>query len=265
MSARGGARGRALRAARTAIALLIAAPAPALASCGGAEFRAVPSSPDAGVDVSDDGHPPPQASAPEVGTSDVEAASDAGSAETTIVEAASDAGSAETTIDLTPSKDAYVEDGALASTSFGASAQLRVKGNSGGTLDRNSWLSFDISGFSSVRIARLRLWVVSLDTGNTNPIPNDVSYAPTTSDGWSESMLTWNTAPAAGPQVATAIVADAQLDTWIEFDVTAPVSTDADGVATLVVTSPPYTGRGLTYSSREGADKPVLRVTGLPR
>ena len=251
MSARGGARGRALRAARTAIALLIAAPAPALASCGGAEFRAVPSSPDAGVDVSDDGHPPPQASAPEVGTSDVEAASDAGSAETTI--------------DLTPSKDAYVEDGALASTSFGASAQLRVKGNSGGTLDRNSWLSFDISGFSSVRIARLRLWVVSLDTGNTNPIPNDVSYAPTTSDGWSESMLTWNTAPAAGPQVATAIVADAQLDTWIEFDVTAPVSTDADGVATLVVTSPPYTGRGLTYSSREGADKPVLRVTGLPR
>jgi hypothetical protein len=251
MSARGVVRGRALRAARTAIALLIASPAPALASCGGAEFRAVPSSPDAGVDVSDDGHPPPEASAPEVGTSDVEEASDAGPAETTI--------------DLTPSKDAYVEDGALASTSFSASAQLRVKGNSGGTLDRNSWLSFDVSGFSSVRVARLRLWVVSLDTGNTNPIPNDVSYAPTTSDGWSESMLTWSTAPAAGPQVATAIVADAQLDTWIEIDVTAPVSTDADGVATFVVTSPPYTGRGLTYSSREGADKPILRVTGLPR
>ena len=43
------------------------------------------------------------------------------------------------------------------------------------------------------------------------------------------------------------------------------VATDSDGVATFVVTSPQYTGRGLTYSSREGAYKPILRITGIQR
>ena len=48
-----------------------------------------------------------------------------------------------------------------------------------------------------------------------------------------------------------------------EFDVTTGVSADSDGSATFVVTSPQNTGRGLTYSSREGTSKPVLRVTGI--
>jgi len=254
-------RHRPTRFARTARLLATLLAAAAFTSCGGAEFRAAAGSPDAGVDVADDG--PPEACAPEVWASDVGAALDA--AATSDADSASEGGRAETTVDLTPSKDAYVEDGTLADTNFGASAQLRVKGNSGGTLDRSSWLSFDVSGFASVSGARLRLWVVSLDTGNTNPIPNDLAYAPTASDGWSESTLTWNSAPAAGPHVASTIVSDAQLDAWVEVDVTAPVATDSDGVATLVVTSPQLTGRGLTYSSREGADKPVLRVTGIPR
>jgi hypothetical protein len=256
---------------RRLIAILIAAlQAAALLSCGGPEFHVATdleptSRPDGGGDdASADGGGsletgpreantaetgPPEANAPEMGPPETGAAD----------------GPAATTIDLTPSKDAYVEDGPSVDTNFGASAQLRVKGNDGLTLDRNSWLSFDVSGFSSVSAASLRLWVVTIDTGNTNPIPNQFLYAPTASDGWTENTVTWSTAPAAGQQVAQTTVVDAQLNTWVEVDVTAPVSTDSDGVATFVVTSPQYTGRGLTYSSREGANKPVLRVTGVPR
>jgi hypothetical protein len=248
-----------------------------LTSCGGVEFQAAMSRQDASMPPFD-GSPPEAdawgADAPyEIGAaSDVarprpDAGPDAsppleiGVADT----GAPDTGSMETTIDLTPSKDAYVEDGASVDTAFGASAQLRVKGNSGGTLDRNSWVSFDISGFSSVSGARLRLWVVTLDTGNTNGIPNEILYAPTASDGWIESTMTWNAAPPSGQQVVMTTVTDSQLDTWVEVDVTVPVSTDSDGVATFVVTSPQYTGRGLTYSSREGAYKPILRITGIQR
>ncbi|HEY8075565.1 MAG TPA: DNRLRE domain-containing protein [Labilithrix sp.] len=192
-----------------------------------------------------------------------DAGPDAGGSDAAL-EAAAEAGpEASTTIDLTPSKDAYVEDGTSVDTSFGTSAQLRVKGNSGGMLDRSSWLSFDIHAFTSVTSARLRLSVVSLDTGNTDPIPNLIEYAPTTSDGWDESTLTWNDAPPAGPVVAQRTVTDADLGMSVEFDVTAAVAADTDGVATFVVTSPPSTGRGLTYSSREGLTKPVLRVTGI--
>jgi hypothetical protein len=104
-----------------------------------------------------------------------------------------------------------------------------------------------------------------LDTGNTNGIPNEILYAPTASDRWIESTITWNTAPASGERVVMTTVTDSQLNTWIEVDVTIPVSTDSDGVATFVVTSPQYTGRGLTYSSREGAYKPILRITGIQR
>ena len=167
------------------------------------------------------------------------------------------------TIDLTPSKDAYVEDGASADTNFGAAAQLRVKGNDGATLDRKTWLSFDTSGFAKVTNASLRLWVVSIDTGNTNPVPIQYLYAAT--DGWSETTLTWNDAPATGAQVAQTVVVDAELGTWVEVDVTSAIAADTDGTATIVVTSPPNTGRGLTYSSREGAEKPALHVTGTPR
>jgi hypothetical protein len=202
----------------------------------------------------------------DVGTGDGDAAAantdaphDAG------VDIAQPEGSGPTTVDLTPSKDAYVEDGPSVNTNFGAADQLRVKGNAAGMLDRNSWLSFDISGFASVSAAKLRIFVVSLDMGNTDPIPNQFFHAPTSSDGWSESTMTWSTAPAIGQEIAQTTVVDAQLATWVEVDVTPGLTTDSDSIATFVIESPQNTGRGLTYSSREGANKPILRVTGVLR
>jgi hypothetical protein len=267
--------------------LMAAFPAVVLTSCGGPEFQAVPGGDEAST-MTFDGSPQAADSQGADGPYDGRAGSDVvslvtdagsdvpsppesgldggGAHDTSALEVGPpDGGPGETTIDMTPSKDAYVEDGLSADTNFGASSQLRVKGNDGVTLDRNTWLSFDISGFSSVSSAKLSVWVVTIDTGNTNPVPNEFLYAPTASDGWSESTIAWNTAPAAGQQVAQTTVVDSQLNTWVEVDVTVPVSTDSDGVSTIVITSPPYTGRGLTYSSREGANRPVLRVTGIPR
>ena len=210
---------------------------------------------DGGAESPDASPPPEEASAPEASTPEAGLDAEAGrDAEAGVV----------TTIDLTPSKDSYVEDDSV-DTNFGTSAQLRVKGNSGGTLDRNTWLSFDIHAFASVTSAHLRLMVVSLDTGNTNPIPIMIDYAPSASDSWGESTLTWNNSPPGGPNVAQKTVVDADLGTWIDVDVTAAVAADTDGVATFFLTSPQLTGRGLTYSSREGATKPVLHLTGVAR
>jgi hypothetical protein len=172
---------------------------------------------------------------------------------------------ATSTTDSNPTKDAYVEDATQAGTNFGTDTHLIVKTKPTAGLNRNTWITFDISGYSSVTAARLRLYVVSLDGANSNAVPVVLSYAPTASDGWNEHTITWNTAPAAGAVFGMTTVSDAMIGAWIEVDVTAPVQGDTDGLATFVATSTPATNRGVTFSSRDGASPPVLRITGTRR
>jgi hypothetical protein len=164
------------------------------------------------------------------------------------------------TTDVNPTKDAYVEDGTNANANFGTSTQLIVKTRSAVGTNRNTWVTFDIAPFTNITSAVLRLYVSNLDMANQNTIPLIVMYAPTASDGWSETGITWNNVPASGMQIAQGSVDSAALGTWIEVDVTTAVRADTDGASTFVITSTPATNRGALFSSREGPQPPVLRV-----
>jgi hypothetical protein len=209
---------------------------------------------------------PAEAGAPEVGPPETGAPETSAPPETGAPEAGvPETGPVLTTLDLRATKDAYVQDGASVNSNFGTDPTLMVKTHNTGSLDRNTWLSFDISGFSVIVGAKLRLFVLSLDTANSNPVPNLVSYAPTASDGWSETGITWNNAPASGNQVAMTTVTDPQIGGWVEIDVSTSVAVDSDGVATFMITSTPTTNRGAIYASRDNgtaSEAPVLRVTG---
>jgi hypothetical protein len=186
-----------------------------------------------------------------------EASVDAGAPDSTL-----DAGGL-ATVDLTPTRDAYVQDGTSADTNFGTSTQLVVKTSPATGVNRNSWLSFDTSGFSSITSATLRLFVSSLQTTATNTIPVILYYPPDSSHGWTESTITWNNAPPAGTNaLGTVNVNDPQIGTWVEFDVTAAVAAETDGTPTFMLTSTAAANRDAIFSSREGAHPPALKVTG---
>jgi hypothetical protein len=169
-----------------------------------------------------------------------------------------------TTTDLTPTQDSYVQDTPYADTNFGTNTQLIVKTRSMPGTNRNSWLSFDVAGFTAIKAAKLRLYVNSLDTANTNTIPVVLYYAPDSADSWTATTITWNNAPSYGTNMlGTVSVGDPQIGTWIEFDVTAAVAADANRIATCVLTSTPTTNRGAIFESSRGTASPVLRITGV--
>jgi hypothetical protein len=167
------------------------------------------------------------------------------------------------TLALTPTRDAYVEDGTSAGTNFGTTTQLVVKSSSTAGVNRNSWLSFDTSGFSGISSATLRLFVTSTQTTATNTIPVLLYYPPASSHSWSETTITWNNAPPAGSDMLSTVnVNDPQVGTWVEFDVTAAVAGETDSTPTFMLTSTAATNRDVMFSSREGAQPPVLQITG---
>src|SRR5262249_42203613 len=99
-------------------------------------------------------------------------------------------------------------------------------------------------------------------TENANPVPANLSFASgSASDGWGETTITWNNAPSAGSQIATASVDTSSAGTWIEYDVTSAVKNESDNVAPIVVSAPSSSNRGVTFASREDTNKPVLRIT----
>jgi hypothetical protein len=242
--------------------------------------------PDTGSDSGSDGATPPSdhdsageastlpddAAAPETGALDADTI-DAASADSHEADGPADSANADvgprdssgpTTTDLPPTQDAYVQDTPYADTNFGTSTQLIVKTRSMPGTNRNSWLSFDVAGFTAITAAKLRLYVNSLDTANTNTIPVVLYYPPDSADSWTATTITWNSAPSYGTNLlGTVNVSDPQIGTWIEYDVTAAVAADANGIATFVLTSTPATNRGAIFDSSRSTASPVLRITGV--
>jgi hypothetical protein len=165
------------------------------------------------------------------------------------------------TTDDTPTRDAYVRDGAYATTNFGTDVALAVK-NSATDFSRRTWLAFDISHFASITTAKLRLFVTSLDNSAANAVSANVFSTPASSNGWGELTITWNNAPATGQQIASNRVDTPNVGTWIEWDVTSAVQAEVGGTSTLVIVAQAGSLRGVFFSSREGPNPPVLRITG---
>ncbi|SEG67068.1 DNRLRE domain-containing protein [Paenibacillus sp. UNC499MF] len=156
-----------------------------------------------------------------------------------------------------PTADAYVLDGSGAGTNYGTAPTLYVKDGTAAGYTRKAYLKFDVSGVSAVNSAKLRLF-----GGNTQDGSNvQVKVSGAAADGWTETGLTWNNAPAATTGALSTIQVGSNL-TYYELDVTSFVKDQlSDGIVTLIVEGVSDQDRTIQFNSRENpANKPELVV-----
>jgi PKD repeat protein len=144
-----------------------------------------------------------------------------------------------------PTADAYVKSSSPGSN-FGTSSELRVKTD---TTTYRSYLRFDVSGLTGpwVVSAKLRLYA-------TDGSPDGGSLYPVASS-WTESGITWGTAPSLGaaPVAGPAATSSGQ---WREIDVTSVVR----GAGSYAFALASASGNSAYYSSRQGSNPPQLVV-----
>ena len=120
----------------------------------------------------------------------------------------------------------------------------------------NTLMRFSVTGVGSdiVQSAKLRLY-------NVNPSNVGGVFARVADNSWSETGVTWNTAPTADP-TPLATLGPVALNTWVEVDLTKLVT--SDGTFSLRTSSTSADGTG--YTSREGTTtlRPQLVVTTAP-
>jgi hypothetical protein len=107
------------------------------------------------------------------------------------------------TLFLSPAADATIRGGAYAGNNFGTANTLSVKNDSSADNTRQAYLRWDLTGLTqTVYQARLSLTPVGV---GTNAIEHGVAVA--TSNGWSETAITWNNQPGGGERFANWIAA----------------------------------------------------------
>ncbi|MCI0550505.1 MAG: DNRLRE domain-containing protein [Anaerolineae bacterium] len=156
-----------------------------------------------------------------------------------------------TTITLYPTDDAYVKS-SDDEDNFGSASTLRLKQSSP---IYNSYLKFLVSGLSgAVLSAKLRLRVTDEgDSGGSIFLVSN-TYR-TSSTPWTEEDLTYENAPSLSGNALSTVgeVSDGQ---WVEFDVTAALSSNGTFSFGLKNAS----SSTVKYSSKEGDDAPDLVI-----
>jgi PKD repeat protein len=144
-----------------------------------------------------------------------------------------------------PAGDARVHSG-NPNSNYGTDSVLRIRL---GDPSYRSYLRFAVSGIGSKAVlsAKLRLFSTDSSSSGGSVYPVDA--------GWTETGITWNTAPPLGtsPLATAGAIAANQ---WVEYDVTSAVRGDgtvAFGLATALSNSG-------YFSSREGSSPPQLVV-----
>ena len=148
-----------------------------------------------------------------------------------------------------------------ASTNYGTANIGIIKG-AGGTLQRESYLKFDLSSLSasSVASASLKLYVTSLPNGGT---PGAKAMSVST-DTWTETGITWSNKPAyATTALDTKTIST--TGTWYTFDITSWVNSNlgaGDKIISVALIGLSTENLSAQFSSREAASNPpVLEVT----
>lgn len=150
---------------------------------------------------------------------------------------------------FTPIADARVEQ-LSPDQQFGTDAMLRTDGSDQQKVE--SYLQFAVSGITRpIANAKLRMYTTTTSANGPGVY--------TTGNNWTESSITWNTAPS---RSTTALDnrGTTSANTWIEYNVS-PVVTK-NGTYSFVLAS--SSSDGLTFSSREGSAQPQLVVTYIP-
>ena len=133
-------------------------------------------------------------------------------------------------------------------TNYGSSSKLETDNSP----VKNFLIRFTVTGIGTGTVTNARLRLTCVDP---SPRGGDITVA--ASNNWSESTVTWGTAPAAGATIAS-LGAVASGSTY-EVDVSSLIH--GDGTYTLRITTP--NADGADYASREGtlASRPLLTVT----
>jgi endoglucanase len=123
-----------------------------------------------------------------------------------------------TTTVLAAVDDAYVKDGAAASTNFGSAGELQVKYSTLADYRRESLLKFSLAGVTTINSAKLRLFGRLSDATAAN-IQTAIYKAASTT--WTEGTVNWSTKPAvSGVAQGTTTITDSTAR-WYEWDLTA--------------------------------------------
>lgn len=134
-------------------------------------------------------------------------------------------------------------DSAAPTTNFGVHPQLQSSGT------RRVYMKFDVSAIDEpIQCAKLSL----RNNGGGGGVLSLV-----TDTAWSESTITWNTAPPIDGGVIQS-VARSSRDGTFAADVAAAVNADADGLVTFALVSD---GGTQSYISKEGGQTPRLILT----
>ncbi len=149
----------------------------------------------------------------------------------------------QTSFTFNPAADAYVADNAP-DNNYGSSNQLRVDGSP----MLRSYLRFDVSGLSgSVTSATLRVYANSSHSQGYEAVQ-------VADNGWSESTITFNTAPALGSFLNGS--GPATAGTYTDVDVTGYVT--GNGTFSFALT--PLSNTNFRLASRETGTPPELVI-----
>ena len=194
-----------------------------------------------------------------------------------------------TTADGMFGADAYVQGGGSADNNYGTGTTIVLKDRPGSTTPneytRKGYVRFDLSrlGAMTPLAATLELKIANNDSGGGNPTPYNFTvnvYGLDDGDageGWGESTITWNNAPANDTGSTTNIFANAAhlgtfpvtssdgdntVVTFSNAALTAFISADTDELLTLILVRESASGSAnLTFHSHNsGNTPPTLRI-----
>lgn len=159
---------------------------------------------------------------------------------------------------LAPMADTFIRNGSHGNSNYGTSGVLDIK-NDGDGYTRHAYLKFDVSNYSSVDSAILRVY-----GGNTQDSSTVMLKAfGLSDDAWSETGLTWNNAPS-GQETELCTVDVDITQKYYEFDITAFVQQQlSDGVVSIALKDSIGYHKAVSFRSKENAEnRPELVLDG---
>ncbi len=122
-----------------------------------------------------------------------------------------------------PAADGYVRAGTFASQNFGNELVLNVKRSAATSYNREAYLSFDLSTFTSITSAKLRLHGRLSSAVNGGVVTDVYSLG---NPPWTETGLTWNNRPAAAGTLRGSVTVNGTADNAYVLDLTAFIKSE---------------------------------------
>ena len=166
------------------------------------------------------------------------------------------------TINLNPTADAHVRDGASAGSNFGTATTIEVQSSGTTGENRDAYFKFDLSSVGDINNAKLRIFAATSAAGSVS-----TSAYPVTNTSWTETGVNWNNRPALGtPVLASVTVSGTTFQTY-ELDVSNYLIGEKSAgrnTVTLALHNPSTSSIFIKINSKEAASNKPLLVVSTP-